>query len=281
LWTEREQQGCCFRFFSGTRAPPTDRDERKAVPRILTYNVHRCLGIDGRLSPARIAEVIASCEPDIVALQELDVGRARTGHVDQARSIAQHLAMEFHFHPALTVEEERYGDAILTALPVRLVKAGALPGLPHRPRLEARGALWVAVGLGGGAELQVLNTHLGLRAAERAVQVEALLGGGWLGHPECRGRPAVLLGDLNAVPRSRAYARLAGRLRDAQRTLPGRHRPLPTFPARWPMLRIDHAFLGEGVEALRAEVPRGTPERIASDHLPLVVDLRIAAPGPA
>jgi endonuclease/exonuclease/phosphatase family metal-dependent hydrolase len=246
--------------------------------RVLTYNAHRCVGGDRRADPGRIAEVIARYAPDIVALQELDVGHARTGHVDQARLIAHHLAMDFHFHPAVVVEEERYGDAILTALPVRLVKAGPLPGLPHRPWLEARGALWVAVDLGGGVELQVFNTHLGLLAAERAVQVGALLGGGWLGHPECRGRPTVLLGDFNAVQRSRAYARLAGRLRDAQRVLPGYDRPRPTFPARWPMLRIDHVFLGEGVEALRAEVPRGMPERIASDHLPLVVDLRITGP---
>jgi endonuclease/exonuclease/phosphatase family metal-dependent hydrolase len=248
--------------------------------RTLTYNAHRCVGGDGRADPARIAEVVARCNPDIVALQELDVGRARTGHVDQARAIAHHLAMDFHFHPAITVEEERYGDAILTALPVRLVKAGPLPGLPRRPRLEARGALWVAIGLGGGVELQVFNTHLGLSAAERAVQVEALLGGGWLGHPECRGRPVVLLGDFNAMPRSRAYARLAGRLHDAQRVLPQHHRPRPTFPARWPVLRIDHVFVGEGVEAVRAEVPRSTRERIASDHLPLVVDLRIVTTGP-
>ena len=56
--------------------------------RILSYNVHRCLGIDGQLSPARIAEVIASCEADIVALQEIDVKRARTRGVDQAQAIA-------------------------------------------------------------------------------------------------------------------------------------------------------------------------------------------------
>jgi len=77
------------------------------------------------------------------------------------------------------------------------------------------------------------------------------------------------------VPRSRAYARLAGRLQDAQRVLPGNRRPRSTFPARWPMLRIDHLFLSEGIEALHVEVPRGAPERIASDHLPLVVDVRI------
>src|SRR5512142_1089209 len=98
------------------------------MPRILTYNVHRCVGTDGALDVARIAKVIAQMRPDIVALQELDVLRARTDLVDQAHAIAEQLGMSFHFHPAFTVEEELYGDAILTACPIRVVRAGALPG---------------------------------------------------------------------------------------------------------------------------------------------------------
>lgn len=248
--------------------------------RLLTYNVRSCRGTDGRLSPERIAEVIAGARPDVVALQELDVGRTRTDGLDQAHAVARELGMRFHFHPALHVEEERYGDAVLSALPMRLVKAGPLPGLPRRPLLEPRGALWVAVDLGGGVELQVVNTHLGLVARERLAQAAALLGAEWLGHPDCRGKPAVLLGDFNAVSRSPAYRLLAGRLRDAQVSVPG-HRARPTFPARWPLIRIDHVFLGEGVEALRAEARRGVVERVASDHLPLVVDVEVAGAPPA
>ncbi len=249
------------------------------MPRILTYNVHSCRGTDGVLSPERIAAVIAAARPDIVALQELDVGRVRTRGLDQAHSIARELGMNFHFHPALRVEEESYGDAILSTLPLRLVKAGPLPGLTHRPLLEPRGALWVAVELGEGTVLQVINTHLGLAPSERLAQVAALLGEGWLGHPACRGQPAVLLGDFNAVPRSGAYRRLAAGLRDAQCAQPGQ-RPRPTFPSRWPLLRIDHVFLGEGVEAQSAEVRRGPLERLASDHLPLVVELSIRPQAP-
>ena len=137
--------------------------------------MHRCLGRDGRPSPARIAEVIAACQPDIVALQELDVGRARTGGVDQAHAIAQKLGMRMHFHPALGVAEELYGDAILTAQPSRLVKAGPLPGLARRWGFEPRGALWASIQV-DGAEVQLINTHLGLDRRERLVQVEALLG---------------------------------------------------------------------------------------------------------
>ena len=81
--------------------------------RIMTYNVHSCIGMDGKTSPERIARVIARYKPDIVALQELDVKKVRTGTIDQAHLIAKLLQMEFHFHPAIHIEEERYGDAIL------------------------------------------------------------------------------------------------------------------------------------------------------------------------
>ncbi len=222
------------------------------MPRIVTYNVHRCVGTDGRLSPKRIADVLAECEPDIVALQELDVMRARTGLVDQAHEIAFDLEMDLQFHPAFKVTEEAYGDAILTSYPLRLVKAGPLPGLKLLPKLEPRGALWVAIDL-GGIELQVLNTHLGLLGRERMAQVEALLGPGWLGGSRAQG-PLVLLGDFNMLSRSRAYRRLAARFTDAALT-PGVARPGPTFPTRYPALRIDHVFVTPPVKVRRMEVP--------------------------
>ena len=105
------------------------------MPRIMTYNVHRCVGVDGKLDVQRVADTIAESRPDIVALQELDVRRARTRGVDQAHAIAELLDMQFHFHAALKVEEELYGDALLTAYPERLVQAGPLPGLPPLPKL--------------------------------------------------------------------------------------------------------------------------------------------------
>ena len=250
-----------------------DRNLQK-VPRILTYNVRRCLGTDGRLSPARIAEVIASCAPDVVALQELDVGRPRTGGVDQAHAIARELGMQhIHFNAALRVMEEQYGDAILTTRPSKLVKAGPLPGLSRRPGLEPRGALWASVQL-GGAHVQIINTHLGLRGPERLVQVDALLGHDWLGHPACR-EPAILLGDFNAPPRSRAYQRLTAHLRDAQ-VASRLHRPKPTFPARLPMLRIDHVFVSRMIDVARVEIIRTPLARVASDHLPILVEFHVS-----
>jgi endonuclease/exonuclease/phosphatase family metal-dependent hydrolase len=228
--------------------------------KVLTYNVHSCRGRGGRADPLRIAEVIASAEPDIIALQELDVGRMRTGGVDQAHAIAGHLCVSAHFHAALHVEEERYGDAILTALPSRLVKAAQLPSLG-----EPRGALWVEV-TAGTTRLQIVNTHFGLSRRERMLQARTLAGPDWLGHPGCTAHPAILAGDFNAVPRSRAYGILAEGLSKPALAVPAR----ATFPARFPVLRLDHVFANARARILGYDVIDTPLARAASDHLPLL-----------
>jgi endonuclease/exonuclease/phosphatase family metal-dependent hydrolase len=243
------------------------------MPRIVTYNVHRCVGTDRRLDVARVAAVLAQLNPDIVALQELDVGRRRTGHVDQAHQIAERLEMTHHFHAALQVEEERYGDAILTALPERLVKAGPLPGYDPIRALEPRGALWVEVDV-DGRPLQVINTHLGLVPREQQIQASHLAGNAWLDHADCAW-PAILLGDFNATSSSLVYRTLTAKLQPARR-LARRKQPSSTFPSPLPVLRIDHLFVSPGIEVLDVFAPFDPLTRSASDHLPLVMDFELA-----
>ena len=242
------------------------------MPRILTYNVHGCIGTDRRLDVGRIVGAIAAFEPDIVALQELDVGRARSGGVDQAHEIARGLDMACHFNAALTVEEEQYGDAILTSYPERLIKAGPLPGLKTRVQVEPRGALWVAVDI-GGVEVQIITAHLGLVPREQRRQAATLAGADWLGCEDCR-NPAILLGDFNATGASIVYRTLAARLTDARR-LVRNSAGTSTFPSAFPMLRIDHVFVTPDVRVTAIAAPYGPLTRIASDHLPLVMDFEL------
>lgn len=242
------------------------------MSRLLTYNVHRCVGVDRRLDVARIADVIAEQEPDIVCLQELDVGRARTGGVDQAQAIARRLAMAFHFHPAMRVEAEAYGDAILTSHPERLVRASALPGVTGVPRNEPRGALWASVDLPGGT-VNVINTHLGLIPREQRLQAAALTGKDWLGHPDCSGH-VILTGDFNATSITHPYQALTRRLDDAQRRL-GLRPTVKTFPSAFPAIRIDHCFVSPGVRITGVSAPFSPLARMASDHLPLIVDFEL------
>lgn len=238
----------------------------------MTYNVHSCIGSDGRFSTFRIADVIAQYEPDIVALQELDAGRIRTGEVHQARRIAAHLKMDFHFHPSLRIREEQYGNAIMSRHPIRLVQAGALPTFTRR-LLEKRGALWTAIRF-GNREVQIINTHLGLQRQEKVLQAETLLGVEWAAHSLCR-PPLVVCGDFNAIPLSPAYRRFRRVFRDAQLSVGG-YRPRNTWPSRFPFFRIDHVFTNHEVAVRNVEVPRDRMTRAASDHLPLIVDVNFS-----
>jgi endonuclease/exonuclease/phosphatase family metal-dependent hydrolase len=243
------------------------------MPRIVTYNVHRCIGNDRRLDVGRVADVLAMLEPDIVALQELDVGRARTGGVDQAHEIAKRLDMACHFNAALTVEEERYGDAILTAFPERLMQVGPLPGYDRMRSLEPRGALWVEVEV-GGTPVQVINTHLGLVPREQQAQAAWIAGPAWLEHPHCTG-PTILLGDFNATGTSVVYRTLTAKLEPARHLSP-KNSPTATFPSPLPVLRIDHLFVSEQIRVTDVFAPFAPLTRVASDHLPLVMDFEVA-----
>ena len=243
------------------------------MPRILTYNVHRFVGTDRKTSPGRTAEVIAACGADVVALQEARAGRNRRDGIDFAEGVARYLGMDLHFEPTIRLFGEQFGLAVLTAQPARRIKAAALPTLPNRRSLEARKALWIGIEV-GGCELQVVNTHLSLLSRrERLLQADALLGEEWLGGRAC-GNPVVVVGDLNAGSGSKAYGRLAEELRDVQleATLP---RLQPTFHTRLPVRRIDHIFVSPSIDVLHAEARRTPLSRVASDHLPLVADLRL------
>lgn len=240
--------------------------------RLLTYNVHRCVGMDRRLDVDRIVAVIAEHEPDIVCLQELDVGRARTGGVDQAQVIADGLAMSVRFNAAMRVEAEEYGDAILTRWPERLIKAGALPTLRGIPGLEPRGALWIRAEVDGIA-LNVLNTHLGLVPREQRLQAAALIGRDWLGHPDCTG-PTLLAGDFNATSITGPYQAIVRHLADAQRQI-GQRPSIKTFPSGFPAIRIDHVFVTPDIRITGVRAPFSPLSRMASDHLPLVVDFEV------
>ncbi len=239
---------------------------------VMTYNVRSCVGRDGKPSPDRISTIIGEQNPDVVALQELDVGLSRSGMEDQATSIAEGLKMDVNFFPSLQIDTGEYGNAVLSRYPMRKVQANELPTNPAREDLEKRGALWVEVEV-FGEKIQIITTHLGLNRKERRVQADTLMGSEWLGHPECRS-PAILCGDFNSQPGSSVYRKFAGTMRDVQVGLNG-IRPRRTWPSRFPLRRIDHVFVSRDLLVEKVTVPRTPLTASASDHLPLVVTLRL------
>ncbi|MFT3783510.1 MAG: endonuclease/exonuclease/phosphatase family protein [Nibricoccus sp.] len=241
--------------------------------RLVTYNTHGCSGTDGRISPRRIAHVLAELSPDIVALQELDLGRRRSRSEDQASLIAKELGLNVVFCPTVTLGDEHYGHALLSRWPIETMHRAFLPSDPKSWWKEPRSALWARV-LVGERPVNVITTHLGLGWHERVLQIEELLGPQWIGGIPSE-EPVIFCGDLNLTPSSQGYHRAARVLRDAQLECAG-HRPINTFTSARPFTRLDHVFVSKSLEVSNVSVPRHHLSRFASDHLPLVVDLQVA-----
>jgi endonuclease/exonuclease/phosphatase family metal-dependent hydrolase len=203
--------------------------------------------------------VIRRIEPDVVALQEIE-------RPEHAEYLGRELGMEMFFVAAREHRGLAFGNAILTRLPGKLVQAAGLPRLHEGT--EARAAQWLRLQAGFGP-LDVVNTHLGLLPDERILQAECLMGSDWLGGAAV-GRHAVLCGDLNARPGTLAYREFCRSLIDVPLS---KSRALATFPALFPIVRIDHVLSRPGLRAQRVDVPSHFAARIASDHRPLVVDL--------
>ena len=181
--------------------------------------------------------------------------------------------MTSRFHPAMRVEAELYGDAILTPHPDKLIRADALPTVRGIPGLEPRGAIWSEIQI-DGVGVNVLTTHLGLVPREQRLQAAALAGDGWLAG--CTG-PTLLAGDFNATSITRPYQTLARRLGDCQRLL-NLKPSVKTFPSGFPAIRIDHCFVSAEIRITGVKADFSPLARVASDHLPLIIDFEIVQP---
>jgi endonuclease/exonuclease/phosphatase family metal-dependent hydrolase len=260
----------------GKRSDITGRDrspDQGISIRLMTYNVHGCRGMDGKLSPGRIARIIAREDPDVICLQELDVERTRSRGVDQIQVIAERLEADYHFHAVAELDDGRFGNAVISRHPLELLATTPLPAATRTKsmlNLEDRGALTVVLSM-NGLEIRIVNTHLSILASERRLQTEALLGLQAVADPGSSG-PLILAGDLNASPRSWTVRRLETRLRSV---VDARHdqKQLRTWSGRTPLRRIDHVLVNDRVEVQNVYVPRTPLSQVASDHLPMVVDL--------
>jgi len=234
-----------------TRLPPRVR--------VASYNVHRCIGRDGKADPARVAAVVCELGADIVALQEIDSPRRSFGGVDQLEHLARATNLEPIAGPTLLHYHGRFGNALLTRWTPDVVRQIDL-GVPGR---ERRGALDVELARDTSG-LRVVATHLGLRARERRTQIGALLAALRRGATPL----TVLLGDFNHwTPAFRA-------LREIDREL-GRAAVLRTFPAWRPLLALDRVWVSPATALVEVHVHATPGARAASDHLPICATVRI------
>lgn len=223
--------------------------------RVATYNVHGCVGFDGRYDPDRVARVLLEMRSDIVGLQEIDNHRPPRRGLHQLELLRR--ATGLTAVPGLNISSKRgeYGNALLTALPVTEVRRLDL----SVPRHEPRGAIDADL-IGPEGRLRVIVTHLGLRPSERRRQIAGILDALRPG-PE-PWPPTLLLGDINEwMPSGGVRVRaLTGRFAADYR---GR-----SFPAPFPIFFLDRIFAHPRPEQARFRVHSTRTSRWASDHLP-------------
>jgi endonuclease/exonuclease/phosphatase family metal-dependent hydrolase len=237
---------------------------RHATLRIATYNIHRGRGLDRRVDISRIADVVASLEADVIALQEV-VGPGADG-MGQAEEIAAQLGMTPVMGAVRHLRGRPFGNAVIGRFPVC---GHHRYDLSWRKR-EERGCQRVDLEVGAGV-LHVYNVHLGTGLLERRAQAIHLAR--ILDAPEA-GKPCVMLGDFNEWLRGPATRVLTDRLNSLD--LRGRIlRRRRTYPGVLPILHLDHIYYRGEVEMVSAEVKRTRKALVASDHLPIVADLRI------
>ena len=231
--------------------------------RIATYNIHRCRGLDGRTRPERVAAVIRSLDADVVALQEVvGAGPHGGGH---AESLGAALGMGWVMAPARQLRGHQFGNAVLSRLPI----------VQHLEQdltwktCEARRLQRVDVAIDGHT-LHVYNVHLGTAILERRHQARRLAA---IVSDRHLSGPKVVLGDFNEWMRGLATTLLSEKLNSVD--LRDHMRRRRTYPGLFPILHLDHIYYAGRLEILRIEVPRTRAALIASDHLPLVADVRI------
>jgi len=224
--------------------------------RVMTYNIHSGRGADRRVDLGRISEVIAGYAPDVVALQEVDVGRERSGRVDQPAELATRLGMDVRFVGCVENACERYGIATLSRWPIEGTRTVMLP---HGSRSEPRAALLLwARWPGCDRRVEIVNTHLSTMSRERVDQVAVLVA-------EIGSGDVVVAGDLNCTASAGPFRSLCVSLRAAAKAR--------TWPSRFPLIQLDHLLYRGALRLRSSGVWVRAPARRASDHLPVVAEL--------
>lgn len=233
---------------------------------VASYNIHRCIGLDRRLDPERVACVIEEMAPDVIGLQEV------MSHVGDGPGLHQlnYLAEETGYHAiagaTIMRPDSHYGNALLTRYPPLDVRTYDMSVTGFEPR----GILDVDLDV-HDQRLRVVVTHLGLVPSERRRQARKLLEI-VKAHPD---EAVVILSDFNEwLPWGRPLRWMHGRL--------GRPPVLNTFPARWPFIALDRIWVAPRRNLVELRAHNSKLARVASDHLPLraVVNLELPPANP-
>jgi endonuclease/exonuclease/phosphatase family metal-dependent hydrolase len=242
--------------------------------RVLSYNIHRAIGVDRLFRPERVASIIRYYEPDVVLLQEVDDGVPRSRHLNLARELAALLGFEHYaLGSNVTLRKGTYGNATLSRFPIVRERNIDLTIGPRKRRGCQHTTLAIDDPSSGTRTLEVFNLHLGLSAREREQQAGILVRSQEFPSLE-EGPPCIVGGDFNdwrsrLRPIFTEVFCFACATEGATASL-----PMKTYPSFSPRGALDR-FYYRDLDLLRARRCRLALSKVASDHLPIVGDFRL------
>ncbi len=234
----------------------------------MSWNVHAMVGSDRRCDPDRVARVITDLAPDVAGLQEVGAASFSGRGGDPAHLLGGLTGMHAAF--GRTMHHRRgflYGNAVLSRTPIEAVRNYDLSVSGREPRGCVRADVEI-----GGVRVHFFAAHLGLHWRERRRQAAQLLSADIL-RDTALAYPLVLVGDFNSLSARAGVPRwLRRQLSDC--ALVARNEA-PTFPAFFPLLRLDQCYVDAAFAVRSVDVVRTPLARQASDHLPLLVELEL------
>lgn len=232
--------------------------------RIATYNIHKSRGLDRRLRPQRIVEVLRELDADVIALQEVVSRKGGRREEEQERYFAEELGYDSVMGENRAHDGGAYGNVLLARFPMHSSHNYDISAAGR----ERRGCLRADVGLGRKV-VHIFNVHLGTAFFERRKQALRLFGKEILESEDLTGA-RIVLGDFNEWNRGLASRLFSTRFHSAD---PGRHLGrASTYPGVLPFLHLDHIYFDPSLKLSRLSLHRTKKALLASDHLPLVAD---------
>lgn len=258
----RSLSACLVRLFSiaaaclaiAVASPDATADQPLQL-RVLSYNIHHCEGVDRKLDVQRIAEVIRSVQPDIVALQEVDQNVKRSQSVDQPARLAELTQMQVVFGVNIPLQGGHYGNAILSRFPITSHQNHLLPNINNS---EQRGVIEAIIAVPAPLDqLVFLATHLDYRVDQRERLASVKVINDLIAK---RGdAAAILAGDMNATPDSETLGLLSTVWKITNEN------PQFTIPVKQPTKQIDFILYAPPAQWQAVET-RVLDEDVASDH---------------
>ena len=248
--------------------------------RILSYNIHRAIGFDRKFAPERIIEIIKGHDADIVLLQEVDEGAPRSRELKLAKELAVALGYPYYaMGHNVSLRKGKYGNATLSRFPIIKERNIDLTiGIRKR-----RGCQHTTIDLdplnknSKIKHLEVFNLHLGLSAKERQKQAGLLSRSDEFENLNSN-TPCLIGGDFNdwrSLLRAFYVEGLAFKCATDINNKSGLPKAIRTFPSFAPRGGLDRIYYKGGLQLESAKRCRFKASKIASDHLPIIVDFSL------